>query len=118
MHDHVPMPVRCAWPNGCSLARGMHMPRRETAKATGRAPSAELDAAADALSRDKKKSVTIKARLTAAMCACVAPTAHSTVRAFPCNPAGEASPYLQGYKAQADLVLAHLDGLLGGCQVR
>ena len=23
----------------------------------------------------------------------------------------------QGYKAQADLVLAHLDGLLGGCEV-
>ena len=23
----------------------------------------------------------------------------------------------QGYKAQADLVLAHLDGLLDGCQV-
>ncbi len=24
---------------------------------------------------------------------------------------------VQGYKAQADLVLAHLDGLLDGCQV-
>ena len=27
------------------------------------------------------------------------------------------APYLQGYKAQADLVLSHLDGLLDGCQV-
>ena len=114
-----------------TLTSPLPKPRcREGAKVTDRTSSAELDAAADA-SRDRKKALTIKARSdrrierrSSRCCLCEGPQppldswAHRAYRvALTPSSRRVLRTSVQGYKAQADLVLSHLDGLLDGCQV-